>query len=105
VDLAAGLWPAGAAPPGVEPTAGEAGVDDFVHEQTGIVFVWVPPGSFDMGSEDGLAVGRPVRRVTFARGFWLAKHPVTWGQHRAFCGATGVAEPEERGEGGGIEVA
>jgi formylglycine-generating enzyme required for sulfatase activity len=50
-----------------------------------MVFVWIPPGSFMMGSPDD-EVGRfpnegPVHQVTVS-GFWLARHPVTFGQWR-----------------------
>ena len=38
--------------------------------------VWIPSGSFDMGSNDFYAEEAPVRRVTVA-GFWIDVRPVT----------------------------
>jgi formylglycine-generating enzyme required for sulfatase activity len=57
------------------------------------VLVWAPAGSFLMGSPDEEPDERPVRRVTFARGFFIGKHEVTWRQYESFCQATGRAIP------------
>lgn len=49
--------------------------------------VWIPPGSFWMGATENdrfaSLLEKPRHRVTFARGFWLAKHPVTRDQVEA----------------------
>jgi formylglycine-generating enzyme required for sulfatase activity len=50
--------------------------------------VWVPPGEFDMGSNEGNPDQRPVHHVKITRGFWLGKTEVTNAQFRAFCAAT-----------------
>lgn len=50
---------------------------------TGLIFVWIPPGSFDMGSKLGeqrCADELPQRRVHFASGFWMGKYEVTQAQ-------------------------
>ena len=49
--------------------------------------VWVPGGTFLMGSND-FYPERPVRRVTLD-GFWIDEHPVTNAEFRRFVKATG----------------
>jgi len=39
----------------------------------GGVYVWVPPGEFMMGSNDGEDWEKPVHKVQLTRGFWLGK--------------------------------
>jgi sulfatase modifying factor 1 len=51
--------------------------------------VWVPGGTFLMGSEDFYPEERPVHRVT-VDGFWMDAHPVTNAQFRRFVKATGA---------------
>src|SRR6266508_6107721 len=45
--------------------------------------VWVPGGSFLMGSKDFYPEERPVHRVT-VDGFWRDEHPVTAAEFRRF---------------------
>jgi len=57
------------------------GITPLKEERSGIELVWVPPGSFDMGSP-GREAGRaqeegPVREVALTKGFWLSSTPVT----------------------------
>jgi formylglycine-generating enzyme required for sulfatase activity len=52
--------------------------------------VWIPPGSFDMGSPDTEA-GRysdegPVHRVTLTKGYWMGKYEVTQEQWQQVMG-------------------
>jgi len=50
---------------------------------TGIEFVWIPPGAFDMGSpesEAGRSANETRHRVTLTKGFWMGKYEVTQGQ-------------------------
>ncbi len=61
----------------------EAG--DEVEGPGGIVMVWVPGGSFMMGSEDGHSDEKPVHRVELS-GFWIGKTEVTIGQWRSVMG-------------------
>lgn len=49
----------------------------------GIEFVWVPPGTFMMGSEDGFHSEGPPHRVTISRGLWLGKYELTKGQWKS----------------------
>ena len=70
--------------PRPEPQAGEA----WRSPSTGIEFVWIPAGEFDMGSESKEAHGRekPVHRVRISRGFWMGKYPVTQAQWEKVMG-------------------
>jgi formylglycine-generating enzyme required for sulfatase activity len=49
--------------------------------------VWIPGGSFLMGSEQFYPEERPVRRVS-VDGFWMDEHPVTVAEFRRFVKAT-----------------
>jgi formylglycine-generating enzyme required for sulfatase activity len=55
----------------MRPTTGN--VETF----NGIDFVYIPPGSFNMGSENGGQNERPVHRVNITKGFWLSKYEIT----------------------------
>jgi formylglycine-generating enzyme required for sulfatase activity len=50
--------------------------------------VWVPGGSFRMGSDDFYPEERPVHTVV-VDGFWMDQHPVTVAEFRRFVTATG----------------
>ena len=49
--------------------------------------VWIPGGSFDMGSDRHYPEERPVRRVS-VDGFWMDRAPVTNARFAEFVGAT-----------------
>jgi iron(II)-dependent oxidoreductase len=78
--------------------------------------VWVPSGSFMMGSSHLPPVGgtmrdvpphkreKPAHRVQLG-GFWLGKHEVTNAQYRAFCEATGREFPLKSDQGDDHPVA
>jgi sulfatase modifying factor 1 len=57
--------------------------------------VWIPGGSFAMGSNDHYPEEAPVHDVT-VDGFWMDKYPVTNGQFRRFVEATGHVTVAER---------
>jgi sulfatase modifying factor 1 len=57
--------------------------------------VWIPEGSFLMGSEDFYPDEWPVRRVD-VDGFWIDTHPVTVADFRRFVKATGYTTVAER---------
>lgn len=65
----------------------------------GMTFVYVEPGSFEMGSEDGDPDERPVHTVRLNQGFYMGQHEVTQAQFRAFVDATDYLSEAERGEG------
>ncbi len=63
----------------------------------GQTLVWVPGGSFMMGSENEDFEG-PVHQVTLD-GFWIGQCEVTNAQYRAFCNATRRQFPPESKRG------
>jgi len=42
----------------------------------GIEFIYIPPGRFDMGSENGYIDEVPIHRVHITKGFWLSKYEI-----------------------------
>jgi len=60
--------------------------DHGPHERAGMVFI--PGGTFRMGSDRHYPEEAPAHRVT-VDGFWMDRTPVTNAQFRAFCHATG----------------
>ena len=57
--------------------------------------VWIPGGTFSMGSNDFYPEERPVRRIS-VDGFWMDAHPVTNAAFRKFVEATGYVTLAER---------
>ena len=57
-------------------------------EATADDMVWIPGGTFRMGSDDHYPEEAPVHRVT-VDGFWIDRTPVTNRQFKAFVKATG----------------
>ena len=49
-------------------------------------FVYVAPGSFQMGSNDGESKEKPVHRVTFSKGYWIGKYEVTQSEYEEIMG-------------------
>ncbi len=72
--------------PGV---VGESGVSHLVKNM-----VWVPGGTFSMGSADFYPEERPVHQAQ-VEGFWMDRHPVTVAEFRRFIKATGYATTAE----------
>ncbi len=62
-------------------------------EQRGMV--WLPPGDFVMGGDDGPASERPAHLV-HVDGFWIDRHEVTNGEFARFVAATGYVTTAER---------
>ena len=58
---------------------------------TGMAFVWVPKGCFEMGSGSGDK--KPVHEVCLD-GFWIGKYEVTVNQYMKFVNDTGRHHPE-----------
>ena len=64
-----------------------------VNPKDGAEMVWVPAGSFRMGSNEGQENEKPVHSVRLG-GFWIYRHEVTNAQFDEFAKATGVAHKE-----------
>jgi formylglycine-generating enzyme required for sulfatase activity len=58
--------------------------------------IWIPGGTFRMGSNDFYSEERPVHRVK-VDGFWMDEHPVTNAEFRRFVEATG-SSPDSTAE-------
>jgi hypothetical protein len=65
--------------------------------------VWLPPGTFLMGSPDGVDLAypneRPQHEVDIARSFAIGRFPVTFADYDQFCAAAGREQPGDRGWG------
>jgi len=64
---------------------GRAG-DTWVDPVTGMEFVFVPGGCFQMGSDSGEADEKPVHEVC-VDGFWMGRYEVTQGQWKKIMGS------------------
>jgi formylglycine-generating enzyme required for sulfatase activity len=64
-----------------DPKTSAEGVKVKTHEFSGIEFVWIPPGTFQMGSpvdEPGRNADEgPVHTVTFEKGFWISRSEIS----------------------------
>jgi formylglycine-generating enzyme required for sulfatase activity len=66
-------------------------LDQLEVREHGLVFRFIPTGTFLMGSTEGDADERPVRPVR-VEGFWLSDTPVTWAD---YCRLMGWAAPPD----------
>jgi formylglycine-generating enzyme required for sulfatase activity/predicted Ser/Thr protein kinase len=57
-----------------------------VKNKMGMDLVYIPSGSFMMGSENGDPNEKPVHGVTFSKGFYMGKYEVTQAQWQAVIG-------------------
>jgi formylglycine-generating enzyme required for sulfatase activity len=98
--VAGGPGPVSKPKPATGPKIGDIWLDPV----TGMEFVWVSGGSFDMGSPDGETGRRsnegPVHPVE-VDGFWMGKTEVTVGQFRKFVDAKGKGYQTEAEKEGG----
>ena len=53
----------------------------------GMQFVYVAPGTFQMGSNNGGADEKPVHAVTISKGYWIGKYEVTQDEYQAIIGS------------------
>jgi formylglycine-generating enzyme required for sulfatase activity len=79
------------AQPGIAVAGGA--LESRVDKKTGMAFILIPPGEFDMGSNDGKASEKPVRRVHLANPFWLGKYPVTNAEFQRFLEDNPAGKP------------
>ncbi len=70
-----------------------------VNPKDGLRYVWIPPGTFQMGCSPGDSESfdweKPSHQVTISRGFWMGQTEVTVGAYKRFAGGTGKAMPPE----------
>jgi formylglycine-generating enzyme required for sulfatase activity/serine/threonine protein kinase len=70
-----------------------------VKAQDGLKYVWIPPGTFEMGCSPGdnecFKDEKPAHEVTITKGFWLEQTPVTVGAYKRFVREAGRAMPPE----------
>jgi formylglycine-generating enzyme required for sulfatase activity len=68
-----------------------------VNSKDGLKYVWIPPGTFQMGCSPGdNECGndeRPSHQVTITKGFWIGQTEVTVGVYKRFAGSTGRQMP------------
>lgn len=98
--MAAMLFGQAAKPGAAKPQAGKARAAKTQTGSDGLVYVWIPPGTFQMGCSTGNNEcnfwEKPAHTVTITRGFWMGRTEVTVGAYKRFAGATGHALPPER---------
>jgi len=75
---------AGAAPSAA--AAGDAAPPPTFTNEFGMDFVYIPPGEFKMGSDQGAPNERPVHRVQITRGYYLQTTELTQRQWTAVMG-------------------
>ena len=85
---------------GAQAPAGPGAPHSYTHPTTGLVFIRISPGTFQMGSPKAEALRRDdevLHEVTLTHPFFMGRTPVTVGQFKAFVEATGwktIAEEE-----------
>lgn len=75
------LWERVKPPPPPKPP--EPALGTRMTDEKGVIMVYVPPGTFQMGSSND-ADERPIHSVTIERGFWLDLTPVTNASYAQF---------------------
>ncbi len=64
----------------------------------GLKYVWIPPGSFQMGCSPGDSEcsddEKPPHQVSITKGYWLGQTAVTVGAYKRFAATTGRPMPE-----------
>jgi formylglycine-generating enzyme len=81
----AGAWRIGTAP------SVWAQATTKVNSQDGLTYVWIPPGTFQMGcspDDSGCSDDEsPAHKVTLTRGFWIGQTPVTQAAYKKVAGS------------------
>ncbi len=84
--------PSGGSPSGGSPGGSPSRLTRRINPIDGAEMVFIPAGTFQMGSNNGGSDEKPVHTQR-VEGFWMYKHEVTVAQFRKFCRATGRQEP------------
>lgn len=71
---------------------GKAVMYNIFRERCLSEMVWIPGGSFMMGSENGVYWEKPIHKVTLS-GFWMDKYEVTNEKYLVFCKLSGYSFP------------
>jgi len=70
-----------------------------LNRKDGLKYVWIPPGSFEMGCSPGdnecFEEEKLAHHVAITKGFWLGQTPVTAGAYQRFASETGRPMPPE----------
>jgi formylglycine-generating enzyme required for sulfatase activity len=78
----------------------------WIDRKTGMQFVWVPEGEFDMGCVTGDELcdpdENPKHRVRVSKGFWLGRTEVTVAQFRKFVEDSGYRPTREMSASAGL---
>lgn len=74
-------------PPAAQTVADTIKPGTLMSNQLGIEFIYVPSGSFVMGSDNGSADERPAHRVTIRRGFYMGRYEITQAQWQTVMGS------------------
>jgi formylglycine-generating enzyme required for sulfatase activity len=56
----------------------------WIEPVSGVCFVRIYPGTFNMGSNEAFDMARPIHKVTIRREYWIARHPLTNGEYRRY---------------------
>jgi sulfatase modifying factor 1 len=71
-----------------------------MNPKDGSIYVWIPPGQFNMGCSTGDSecenTEKPAHAVTISKGFWMGQTAVTVGAYKRYSQATGKPMPPER---------
>ncbi len=68
----------------------------FSCQQDSSQLIYVPPGKYTQGSENGGPDELPPHEVKISVGFFISKYEVTLAQYRDFCEATGRKPPQRQ---------
>jgi len=82
------------------PIAGKSFRDKLKDGSLGPEMVWIPAGTFQMGSDNEEINEKPVHTVS-VRSFAMGKYEVTFEEYDKFCEATGQSKPDDKGWGRG----
>ncbi len=66
-------------------SSGSKKVEEWIDPITGMVFMWIPSGCYEMGSSDGKKNEKPVHDVC-VDGYWIGKYEVTQGEWKVVMG-------------------
>ena len=82
--------PAPAGPPEPSKPVLQAGATK-VNQKDGLTYVWIPPGTFQMGCSPGdkecYDTEKPAHEVTITKGFWIGQTPVTQAAYQRLIGS------------------